>query len=116
SRAGLEVNKLEQALAEFRNRICLEVEQCVNNVNSAYRVLDVSRLAVRSAGENFRMVARKYEEGLVPQIEYMDAQTAMTRARIEKTMALYDYLIQLSGLKLTVADAGINLKQTPGGI
>jgi len=103
SRARLEVNKLEQAMAEARNQIELEVEKSVNNFNSAYRLLKVARLASRSAGENFRMVARKYEEGLASQIEYLDAQTTLTSSRVAETISLYDYLIRFSELKLAVS-------------
>ena len=49
------------------------------------------------------MVARKYEQGLASQIEYLDAQTTLTSSRIEETIALYDYLIKLSELKLAVS-------------
>ena len=103
SQARLELEKLEQALAEVRKQIELEVEQCINNLNSAYRLLKVTALASRSSSENFRMVARKYEEGLASQIEYLDAQTTITSSQVEETIKLYDYLIKLSELKLAVS-------------
>ena len=100
----MELKKLENALAGVQRQIELEVEKSHDNVNSASRMLKVSRLASRSAGENFRMVARKYEQGLASQIEYLDAQTALISSRIEESITLYDYLIKLSELKLAVSD------------
>lgn len=97
--ARLELQKLDAALEEARRRIELQVEQSYHNAISAYEALAPAGLASRSAGETFRMVARKYDQGMASQVEYLDARTTLTSARTGETIARYEYLIQLAELE-----------------
>ncbi|MDP6777252.1 MAG: TolC family protein, partial [Candidatus Latescibacteria bacterium] len=97
--ARLEIQKLDAALEEARRRVELQVEQSYQNANSAHERLKPARLASRSAGEAFRMVARKYDHGMASQIEYLDARTTLTATRTAEVIARYDYLTHLAELE-----------------
>ncbi len=101
--ARLEQRKLTAALEETRRRIELHVEQSYHSATSAYEALVPAQLASRSAAEAFRMVTRKYDQGVASQIEYLDARTTLTSARTGETIARYEYLIRLAELESAAA-------------
>ncbi len=84
---------LRQALAQreqLERQIALEVEQAVRNFQIAMQRLSTVRAALRWAEEVFRLAQVRYEAGVSPQIEVLDAQVALTRARAGEVQALYD--------------------------
>ena len=97
--ARLEQRKLAAGLEETRRRIELQVEQSYHNATSAYEAMVPAQLASRSAGEGYRMISRKYDQGMASQIEYLDARTTLTSARTRETIARYEYLIHLAELE-----------------
>ena len=103
SRARTEVKRLQSRLAETRRRVELQIQQQGHNLLSAYDRLTVAGLARKSARENFRMVSRKYEEGIASQVAYLDARTVLTSAEIDEILALYTYHIQLAELEMITA-------------
>lgn len=101
--AVLERRRLEARMTELKNRIRLGVRE-------AYYGLEVARSAVESAGKKkqsteaaFRIVARKYEQGIVPQIEYIQARNDFTNAEIEYIVSRYDRFIQAARLERSAA-------------
>ncbi|MFA0750154.1 MAG: hypothetical protein SLRJCFUN_000557 [Candidatus Fervidibacter sp.] len=84
---------LQQALAQreqLRRQIALEVEQAVRNYQVALQRLNTARAALASAEEAFRLARVRYEAGVGTQVEVLDAQVALTRARANEIQALYD--------------------------
>lgn len=105
--AVLERRRLEARMTELENRIRLGVRE-------AYYGLQVARSAVESAEKKrqsreaaFRIVARKYEQGMVPQVEYIQARNDFTHAEIEYIVARYDRFIQAARLERSAAAAKI---------
>jgi len=84
---------LQQALAQreqLQRQIALEVEQAVRNYQVALQRLNTARAALASAEEAFRLARVRYEAGVGTQVEVLDAQVALTRARANEIQALYD--------------------------
>jgi outer membrane protein len=84
---------LQQALAQreqLQRQIALEVEQAVRNYQVALQRLNTARAALASAEEAFRLAQVRYEAGVGTQVEVLDAQVALTRARANEIQALYD--------------------------
>ena len=101
--AHLHVQKLQAALDELVGQIELEVEQHYHNVQAMHEQLGVVRLAGKSARENFRIVAKRYDQGLVSQLDYLDARTTLTSAEINEIVTQYDYFIRLAELEFSTA-------------
>ena len=55
------------------------------------------------ATSNYKIVSRKYEEGLASQVELIDARTFMTNAAIENIIAKYDVLISRAAYERAIA-------------
>jgi outer membrane protein TolC len=99
----LEKKKLSTREEEIRNQIELEVERIYDNLTVARKIIDVARQQVESAQASFKIIRKKYEEGVAAQIEYLDAQTTLTNAAINEVISEYDYYITYASFERIVA-------------
>jgi outer membrane protein TolC len=54
--------------------------------------------AIGLARENLRVRTRAFEEGLGTSLDVVDARLALSRVRLERLLAGYDYDVALAGL------------------
>ena len=109
--AVLEKGKVESQLEQFKMQIRLQVQESVNRVITAQKSITVAEDRLKSARESFKIVEKKYREGMAAHIEYLDARTALTRAEINRLIAYYEYLIYQAELeRVTAALALKNVK------
>jgi outer membrane protein TolC len=99
----LEKKKLSAREKEIRNQIELEVERIYDNLTVARKTIDVARQQVESAQASFKIILKKYEEGVSTQVEYLDAQTTLTNAAINEVISEYDYYITYANFERIVA-------------
>jgi outer membrane protein TolC len=99
----LEKKKLSAKEEEIRNQIELEVERIYDNLTVSRKTIDVARQQVESAKASFKIVRKKYEEGIAAQVEYLDAQTTLTNAAINEVISEYDYYITYASFERIVA-------------
>jgi outer membrane protein TolC len=99
----LEKKKLSAREKEIRNQIELEVERIYDNLTVARKTIDVARQQVESAQASFKIIRKKYEEGVSTQVEYLDAQTTLTNAAINEVISEYDYYITYANFERIVA-------------
>ena len=88
-----EKRKLESRLNELQKQIKLQVRQAHLNLIAADKSIIASSDRQSSARKSFEIVNKKYQQGMVPQIEFLDARATMTRAEINHIIATYDYYI-----------------------
>ena len=81
ARAETRIKELERANA--REKIELQVSQSVYKVNEAGKRLAASTRNMESAEENLRRANLGFEEGVIPALNLMEAQTAWVSARSE---------------------------------
>lgn len=91
--AKLESQKLFTKEEEIKRRIALEVERILDNLTVARKSVDVAEEQVQSAELSFKIVNKKFQEGIASQIEYLDAQTTLSDAAINVVLTRYDYYI-----------------------
>ena len=94
--ALLEKNKLTTQLMELEAKIKLQVQEAYDNLIVARKSIVSADERLNSARESFRIVSKKYEQGMVPQIEYTNARTMFTNAEINKAIARYDYHVKFA--------------------
>jgi len=99
----LEKKKLSARDEEIRNQIELEVERIYDNLTVARKTIDVARQQVESAKASFKIIRKKYEEGISAQVVYLDAQTTLTNAAINEVISEYDYYITYADFERIVA-------------
>lgn len=94
AQAELDKKRLEVQMQELDKQIRLQVKE-------AYYSLTAARLAVQAAAEkdktsqkSFTIISKKYEYGMAPHIEYLEARTSYTDAATNHILAQADYFIK----------------------
>jgi outer membrane protein len=96
---GIEVAR--QRLAEFDSVLAVEVRQRALDLESGRAALAAATDGVRAAAEARRVVAERYQAGVIAQIEVLDAEYALLQAELDRTRALAG--IRLSEARLARA-------------
>ncbi len=99
ARAETLISRLEYE--DAREKIELQVNQSVYKVNEAHKKLVASSRNMESAEENLRHASFGFEEGVIPALNLMEAQTAWLSARSSLIDAQID--VKLSNVYLTKA-------------
>jgi outer membrane protein TolC len=89
-RARLTVDRRKEVLGKLRDEIALEVKASHLFVAEAEKRKAVAEVAVARAEENLRIQNDRYKEGLSISTEVLDAQTLLTRAKVDRQNASYD--------------------------
>jgi len=95
-------NSSRHMLEQMREGVLLEVRQSWNAVQEARERIEISSASVKEAEESFRIIQRRFATGLSKTIDVMDAETSLTRARMSRVQALYDYNTAVAAVKLSV--------------
>jgi len=82
----------EKQLDEARNRISLQVISVLEELKTSYEGLGAAELQLQTAKEGFRLLNRRYQEGQVSLIEFMDARNSLTRAEVNLIISKYSCL------------------------
>jgi outer membrane protein TolC len=80
----------EQAVVA-RQQVAKAVNQAALTLQAAAQNVEASRKGLAQAEEQFRIVQERYASGRGIQVEVLDAQTALTRARFNVVAALADH-------------------------
>ncbi len=107
--AELESQKLRMQVLEVQNQIRLQVKEVVKNFKIAKKTIKTTRERLESFQKSFKIINKKFNEGMVPQIEYLDARNKLTQAEVQAIIAKYDYKQKYA--KLEQAAALVNLKK-----
>jgi outer membrane protein TolC len=89
-RARHTVDRRKEVLGRLRDEIALEVKASHLFVTEAEKRKAVAEVAVARAEENLRIQNDRYKEGLSISTEVLDAQTLLTRAKVDRQNAAYD--------------------------
>jgi outer membrane protein TolC len=98
--ALLEKKILEKQFQEAEVRIRLQLLDATRSLQVARQVLTAAAETQRSAEASFAIVSKKYEQQMVPQIEYIQARNECTAARTGQLISLYDLYIKEAQLEL----------------
>jgi outer membrane protein TolC len=89
-KARLTVGRRREVLGKLRDEIALEVKSAHLFVIEAEKRRSVAEVAVARAEENLRIQNDRYKGGLSISTEVLDAQTLLTRAKVDRQNAIYD--------------------------
>ena len=99
AQAMLHKKKLEVQRMELEKQIQLQVRDEYHTLQAARLAVTAAREKEHSAKRSFEIVAKKYEFGTAPQIEFLDARTTYTNAAINHILTRYAYLIRMTRLE-----------------
>ena len=117
------VDRRKEELALLRDRIGLLVKAAHLAVGEAAKRKEAAEVAVARAEENLRIQEDRYREGLSISTELLDAQTLLSRAKVDRENASFDLYESRFGLLSTRGElleyfgplvAGVGEAATPG--
>jgi outer membrane protein TolC len=89
--AKAKLDRASQAEGLARQQIAKDVNQAALTLAAAEKSVDASRKGLDQAEEEFRIVKDRFESGRGIQLEILDAQVSVTRARFNAVSALAEY-------------------------
>ncbi len=101
--AMLQKRKQNSRLQEVEKQVQLQVRQAYYNMEVSKQSITTAADRLVSARQAFQIVDKKYGEGMTPQIDYLDARNAFTRAEINQILTTYDYRIRMAELERATA-------------
>jgi outer membrane protein TolC len=91
--ADAKLHQAEIARSKLDDEIRLEARQAFVQTTTAREALDVARVGVAQAEENYRIVQKRFENATGTSFDLVDAEALLTQSRAEVENALYGYLI-----------------------
>ncbi|WP_462324440.1 TolC family protein [Desulfoplanes sp.] len=89
---------LQQDYKNLQNEIAFQVKSSYDTLKETAQRIGVTRKALVSARESYRMAKARYEAQVGTNTDVLDAQANVTQAEADKTQALADYQQALASL------------------
>jgi outer membrane protein len=97
---------------EIAQQIRLEVQQAFDRLSTAQDSLTTAAARAEAARAAFRIASRKRDEGVINQVEFIDARSALTSAELNHNLTRFDVLARRA--ELEYATSAGNLPLDPG--
>jgi len=85
---------IRDKMMEARQNINLQIVNSYYSLESAFKNIEAARSVLEASEQTFNIVRKKFNQGQVPLIEYIDARNEYTKADQNLIIAKYDYLIK----------------------
>jgi outer membrane protein TolC len=103
------LNRIETVRKMVETTIQLDVEKTRLYRDEAARRLTLARRTTALAQQKFKLVRDQFQQGLVTNTDFLDAETQQTRAKIAELQAIADYKIAAADF-----DRALGLSTFPG--
>jgi outer membrane protein TolC len=105
--AQMEIASLEAFYEQAKRQLELQVQVSENSLESAKTIHKSKQSQVETAQRYYRDTMKRYKEGQINFIELLDAQTQITQAQLQQSLAHYDVWIRLAELERAKAGSKI---------
>lgn len=102
--AQAQYEQTKDALAVLKDGVTLEVTQSYLNFKQAKQKIELSRLGVEQANENYRVTSEKFKSGLTTNSELLDAEVLLLQSKLQLTQALVDYELTQAKLEKAIGE------------
>jgi len=92
--ATLDSRRLEAQAASADRQVALEVRSAWAAARVARDAIATADDRVAAARRTWDLTRRRYEQGMAPQMELLDARTSLTGAELNRVMTAYDYFLR----------------------
>jgi outer membrane protein len=94
---------------EIAQQIRLEVQQSYDRLMTARDSLATAAARVEAARAGFRIASRKRDEGVISQVEFIDARSALTSAELNHNVTRYNVLARRAELEYATSTGDLPL-------
>ena len=102
--AAARVRQIQETARKVVNLLLLDARRRFLDMRTAREALKVADTTVVQAEENYRIEKARFEADAKTATELVDAQSQLTRTRLQRETAFYDYLIALAALRRAVGE------------
>ncbi|HZK13908.1 MAG TPA: TolC family protein, partial [Desulfobaccales bacterium] len=106
SQAKLKVQQLEEQHKDMNEQVQLDVQTAYLRIKETVDRIRTTETAVTQGEENLRLNEERYKEGVGTATDVIDAETLLTRTRVNYWSAVYDH--QMAKAQMLWAIGGIN--------
>ncbi len=92
---------------EIAQQIRLEVQQAFDRLTTAHDSLATASARADAARAAFRIASRKRDEGVISQVEFIDARSALTSAELNHNVTRFDVLARRAELEYATSTGEI---------
>ncbi|MCB9206485.1 MAG: TolC family protein [Ignavibacteriales bacterium] len=97
--AEIERKKVETQKEELKKQIALQIREAYKNYESAFKSIKSAQEMHVSLKSSFRIIDKKYKEGMISYIEFLDARNKLTQSEIGEVLAVYDFQQKIAELE-----------------
>jgi len=94
---------------EVAQQIRLEVQQALDNLRTARDSLATAEARADAARAAFRIASRKRDEGVINQVEFIDARSTLTGAELNHNVTRFNVLARRAELEYATSAGDIPL-------
>jgi len=99
SRAKVGYRSMRINELQYKRDVIMSVKTAFLRIIAARKQIEVTRESLISAEEDLKQSSARYQLGAGTMLEKIDAQVAVTSARVNNIQAEYDYRLAVTGLK-----------------
>jgi outer membrane protein TolC len=100
-------------LNELMQQVQLEVQQSLDRLNTSADSLATAEARSEAARAAFRIASRKRDEGVISQVEFIDARSALTGAELNLNVTRFEVLARQAELDYATAAGNLPLESLP---
>lgn len=89
------------------NDICIEVRESYLKLLEAEEEVNTMKRVITQAEENFRIIERKYQEGMATNTEVLDAQLLLSKSRLSYYQSLFGYELAVAMFDKSVGNMNL---------
>lgn len=102
-KAKLKERETQLRVRELAAQIEMDVRRKYKAVQVAKLSIRAARLSEKSAQKAFTLIQEQYQQGIVPHIEYLDAQNRKTQAEMNTIIQTYEYQSRVAEMEQTAS-------------
>ena len=103
AQAQLQRQQVETQQELVSRQIELEVQNARKHLDVARRSIRTAEDRLLSARQTYKLVSRRYQEGMATQVELLDSRTSLTRAELNLTLTQFDLLGRYADVERSAA-------------
>ena len=100
--AKMQVAQDNQALESLQLNTDLTVNSAIEDIESAWEVINTAQASLESAQEDLEIKQVRYSSGVGTNIDVLDAQKALTTDQTNYWQAVYKYNLSIAYLEMVV--------------
>jgi outer membrane protein len=100
--AGAQRDVADARARDARLQVSAELTRQLALLAAAFEQIDIARLNVLAAGEDFRVQSERYRLGVATSLDLTSSQESLTQAEVDLIQARFDYLIARAEIEALV--------------